>query len=55
MMSDEVDYQRQPAEDFARATVNYVDDDGPAADRRSDDVVELRRRRPAPVDGAARA
>ena len=37
----EVDYSRRPAEDFARATVNYVDEAGPPADRRSDDVVEL--------------
>ena len=28
MMSGDVDYLRRPAEDFARATVNYVDDDG---------------------------
>ena len=28
MMSAEVDYRRHPAEDFARATVNYVDEDG---------------------------
>jgi predicted dehydrogenase len=28
MMSADVDYQRHPAEDFARATVNYVDDKG---------------------------
>jgi predicted dehydrogenase len=28
MMTSEVDYRRQPAEDFARATVNYVDEQG---------------------------
>jgi predicted dehydrogenase len=28
MMTTEIDYRRHPAEDFARATVNYVDDDG---------------------------
>ena len=28
MMSADVDYKLHPAEDFARATVNYVDDDG---------------------------
>ena len=28
MMSSDVDYARRPAEDFARATVNYVDDTG---------------------------
>lgn len=28
MMSADVDYGRHPAEDFARATVNYVDEDG---------------------------
>jgi predicted dehydrogenase len=28
MMSSDVDYRRHPAEDFARATVNYVDDEG---------------------------
>jgi predicted dehydrogenase len=28
MMTSAVDYRRRPAEDFARATVNYVDDDG---------------------------
>lgn len=28
MMSPEVDYHHHPAEDFARATVNYVDDQG---------------------------
>lgn len=28
MMTADVDYRRQPAEDFARATVNYVDEDG---------------------------
>ena len=28
MMSSEVDYRRRPAEDFARATVNYVDEEG---------------------------
>jgi predicted dehydrogenase len=28
MMTSEVDYRRQPAEDFARATVNYVDEAG---------------------------
>jgi predicted dehydrogenase len=28
MMSSAVDYQNKPAEDFARATVNYVDDQG---------------------------
>lgn len=28
MMTDAVDYRRQPAEDFARATINYVDDEG---------------------------
>jgi len=28
MMTTAVDYARRPAEDFARATVNYVDDDG---------------------------
>ncbi len=28
MMTAEVDYRRHPAEDFARATVNYVDDEG---------------------------
>jgi predicted dehydrogenase len=27
-MSEQVDYARRPAEDFARATVNYVDEDG---------------------------
>ena len=53
MMSSEVDYRRHPAEDFARATVNYVDEDGSAADCRSHHVVEFCRRRPAPVDGAA--
>ena len=47
--------RRHPAEDFARATINYVDDAGHAADRRSHDVVELRGRRPAVVHGAARA
>jgi predicted dehydrogenase len=28
MMTSEVDYGRRPAEDFARATINYVDDEG---------------------------
>lgn len=28
LMTDAVDYRRQPAEDFARATINYVDDEG---------------------------
>jgi predicted dehydrogenase len=28
MMTSDVDYRRQPAEDFARATVNYVDEEG---------------------------
>jgi predicted dehydrogenase len=28
MMSSDVDYARRPAEDFARATVNYVDESG---------------------------
>jgi predicted dehydrogenase len=28
MMTSEVDYQRHPAEDFARATINYVDEEG---------------------------
>jgi predicted dehydrogenase len=28
MMTREVDYGRRPAEDFARATINYVDDEG---------------------------
>ena len=28
MMTSDVDYRRHPAEDFARATVNYVDDEG---------------------------
>jgi predicted dehydrogenase len=28
MMSTDVDYARRPAEDFARATVNYVDENG---------------------------
>jgi predicted dehydrogenase len=28
MMTSDVDYRRQPAEDFARATVNYVDEQG---------------------------
>jgi predicted dehydrogenase len=28
MMTSDVDYRRQPAEDFARATVNYVDEAG---------------------------
>ncbi|HJQ68852.1 MAG TPA: Gfo/Idh/MocA family oxidoreductase [Blastocatellia bacterium] len=28
MMGAEVDYRNKPAEDFARATVNYVDDEG---------------------------
>ena len=28
MMTTDVDYGRRPAEDFARATVNYVDDEG---------------------------
>jgi predicted dehydrogenase len=28
MMTSEVDYGRHPSEDFARATVNYVDEDG---------------------------
>ena len=28
MMTRDVDYKRHPAEDFARATVNYVDDSG---------------------------
>ena len=27
-MGTEVDYQNKPAEDFARATINYVDEDG---------------------------
>jgi len=28
MMGPEVDYRHRPAEDFARATINYVDEDG---------------------------
>ena len=28
MMSSDVDYRRHPSEDYARATVKYVDDDG---------------------------
>jgi predicted dehydrogenase len=28
MMTTDVDYSRRPAEDFARATINYVDEDG---------------------------
>ena len=45
-MTAKVDYAKQPAEDFARASVNYVRRRRHAADRRSDDVVELRGRRP---------
>ena len=54
-MTDKVDYGRHPAEDFARASVTYVDETGHAADRRSHDVVELCRRRAPLDDGAARA
>ena len=28
MMGKEVDYSKKPSEDFARATINYVDEDG---------------------------
>ena len=50
-MTDKVDYARNPAEDFARATVNYVDEAGTPLIV-DDHVVELRRRRTAAVDGA---
>ena len=52
-MTDKVDYSRNPAEDWARATVTYADDAGDTADCRSDHVVEFRRRGAAIVDGAA--
>ena len=54
-MTDKVDYGKHPAEDWARATRDLRGRDGHAADCRSDDVVEFRRRRLAVVDGAARA
>ena len=52
MMSSEVDWARHPSEDFARATVKYVDEDGLPLDRRGHHLVELRRRGAASHDGA---
>ena len=43
----EVDYAKRPAEDFARATVGYVDEAGHPLIVRGHHVVELRGRGPA--------
>jgi hypothetical protein len=53
-MGSDVDYAKAPSEDFASMMIEFEDGRGPPRHWRGDDVVELRRRRSAPLGRAAR-